>query len=428
MATALTIPLPVAETPFRRRLTTALSLAVDSIFAHRLRSFLTLLGVVIGVGSVIIVGAAIEGLGVQAQATTEKAFGSESYLLAQIASVGRLTRKEVAEKLRYNRRIRTEDYEYLRSSTGNEVLYSPYMQRFDDVKRGDQRLEAAVVIGVSAALPEIRDVGLLEGRFFTEQEERSKAFVAMVGDDVKTKLFAGENPIGKTFKVRGYDVTVVGLQEKLGSSFGRSQDNSVYMPFGTWSKIYTTPQSISVFGRPRKDTGMKLDEGLDVTRAALRTRFHTKPGALDNFEFLTPDSIRGFIDSIIGLISVIVVPVTLISLIVGGIVVMNIMLVSVTERTREIGIRKALGARRKDILLQFLLEAILVSAVGGVLGIGLGYGASRLLSEFSGATLAVTLPYVFLGVFVSASVGVISGWYPASRASKLDPIEALRQE
>ena len=428
MATALTIPVPVAETPFPRRLSTAMHLAVDSIFAHKLRSFLTLLGVVIGVGSVIIVGAAIEGLGVQAQQTTEKAFGSESYLLAQIASVGRLTRREVADKLRYNRRIRTEDYEYLRSSTGDEILYSPYAQRFDDVKRNGQTLEGAVIIGTSAALPEIRDVALLEGRYFTEQEERSKTLVAMVGEDIKTTLFAGENPIGKTIKVRGYDVTVVGMQERLGSSFGRSQDNSVYIPFGAWGKIYTTPQSISVFARPRKETGLKLDEGLDVTRAALRTRFKTKPGALDNFEFLTPDSIRGFIDNIIGLISVIVVPVTLISLIVGGIVVMNIMLVSVTERTREIGIRKALGAKRKDILLQFLLEAILVSAVGGVLGIGLGYGASWLLSELFGATLSVTLPYVFLGVMVSASVGVISGWYPASRASKLDPIEALRQE
>ena len=427
MATAITVPLPV-EMPFPRRLATALQLATASIFAHKLRSFLTLLGVVVGVASVIIVGAAIEGLGVQAQQTTEKAFGSESYLIAQIASVGRLTRKEVADMLRYNRRIRPDDYAYLKSVTGDQVLYSPYVQRFEDIKRGELTLEGSPVIGTSAAMPEIRDVALLEGRYFTEQEDRSRAFVAMVGDDIRTKLFAGENPLGKTIKVKGYDVTIIGLQERLGSSFGRSQDNSVYMPFGAWTKIYTTPPSISVFGRPRKDSGLKLEDGLDVTRSALRTRFHTRPGKKDNFEFLTPDSIRGFIDNIIGLISVVVVPVTLISLVVGGIVIMNIMLVSVTERTREIGIRKALGARRRDILLQFLVEAILVSAVGGLLGIALGYGASWLLSEMFGATLAVTAPYVLLGLFVSAAVGVISGWYPASRASKLDPIEALRQE
>jgi len=250
----------------------------------------------------------------------------------------------------------------------------------------------------------------------------------MVGEDIKTKLFNGENPIGKTFKIRGNDVTIVGLQEKLGSSFGRSQDNSVYIPFGAWTKIYTTPQSLTVFARPRKETRLTLEEGLDVTRAALRTRFHTRPGAKDNFEFLTPDSIRGFIDNILGLISVVVVPVTMISLVVGGIVVMNIMLVSVTERTREIGIRKALGARRRDILLQFLLEAIMVSAVGGLMGIGLGWGTCLGLSQAFGATLAITWPYVTLAVLVSAATGIISGWYPASRASKLDPIEALRQE
>jgi putative ABC transport system permease protein len=386
MATALTVPLP-AEIPFPRRLATSIGLATDSIFAHKLRSFLTLLGVVIGVASVIIVGAAIEGLGVQAQQTTEKAFGSESYLIAQIASVGRMTRKEFAEKQRYNRRIRYEDYEYMKSATGDEILYSPYVQRFDDAKREDLLLEGATVIGVSASLPEIRDVGLLEGRFFTEQEERSRSFVAMVGDDIRTKLFNGENPIGKTIKLRGYDVTIVGLQEKLGSSFGRSQDNSIYIPFGAWAKIYTTPPTLSVFARPRKETGLTLDSGLDVTRASLRTRFHTKPGMPDNFEFLTPDSIRGFIDNILGLISVVVVPVTMISLVVGGIVVMNIMLVSVTERTREIGIRKALGARRRDILMQFLLEAIMVSAVGGLLGIALGWTTCLLLSELLGATL-----------------------------------------
>jgi len=428
MATAVT-PLPLSvEIPPARRLITALTLATDSIFAHKLRSFLTLLGVVIGVGSVILVGAAIEGLGVQAKASTEKAFGSETYLIAQIASVGRLTRKEVAEMLKYNKRIRPEDYIYLKQVTGDEILYSPYVQTFDDVKNGEQIIEGAAVIGASAALPEIRDVALGEGRFFTDQEDRNKAFVAMVGDDIRTTLFGGENPIGKVIKVKGYDVTVVGLQEKLGSNFGRSQDSSVYLPFGTWSKIYSTPRSITVFGRPRKDSGLELEAGLDVTRSALRTRFHTRPGAKDNFEFLTPDSIRGFIDNILGLISVIVVPVTLISVVVGGIVIMNIMLVSVTERTREIGIRKSLGARRSDILLQFLVESVLVSAVGGVLGVGLGYGVSLLLTEVLGASMAVTWPYVLLGLVASGLVGVISGLYPASRASKLDPIEALRQE
>lgn len=410
------------------RFYTALGLAWDSIKAHSLRSFLTLLGVVIGVASVIIVGAAISGLGVQAQITTERAFGSETYLVAQVASLGNRNRKEVAALQRYNKRIRPEDYEYLKASTGDQILYSPYVQSFDDAKRAELTLEAVVVLGCAASLPDIRDVALIEGRFFTEQEENNRAFVAVVGDDIKAKLFGDRSPIGGTIKLKGYDFRIVGLQEKLGSSLGRSQDNSVYIPFYTWRKLYNTRGSLSVFGRPRQDSGLSLDDGLDVTRSALRTHFKAKPGKPDNFEFLTPDSIRGFIDNILGLIQVIVVPVTMISLLVGGIVIMNIMLVSVTERTREIGVRKSLGARESDIMLQFLSESIMTSAAGGILGLGLGYLVAYLATNFLGATLVVTWPYVFLALFVSASVGIISGWYPARRAARLDPVEALRAE
>ncbi len=423
------IPFPIVSEPSTwYRTTTALSLAWDSIKAHKLRSFLTLLGVVIGVASVIIVGAAISGLGVQAQQTTERAFGSESYLVAQVASFGRRTRKEVLAAQRYNKRIRTEDYEYLKQSTGDQILYSPYVQAFEDVKRGEQTLEAAVVLGCAASLPDIRDVALVEGRFFTEQEEKNRAFVAVVGDDIKSKLFNDHSPLNGIIKVKGYDFRIVGVQEKLGSSFGRSQDNSVYIPYYTWIKLFPSRGSLSVFGRPRAESGLNLDDGLDVTRAALRTHFKAKPGKPDNFEFLTPDSIRGFIDNILGLISVIVVPVTMISLLVGGIVIMNIMLVSVTERTREIGVRKSLGARQADIMLQFLMESIITSGAGGLLGLGLGYLVAFLATNFLGATLVVTWPYVVLAIFVSAGVGIISGWYPARRAARLDPVVALRAE
>ncbi|MCU0246395.1 MAG: ABC transporter permease [Bryobacter sp.] len=410
------------------RLTTAIGLAVDSIRAHKLRSFLTLLGVIIGVASVVVVGAAIEGLGVKAEETTSKAFGTDTYMVAQIASVGRLSRKEVFEKLRKNKRITKDDYEFLRIATGDDILYSPYAQRFEDVKRGDLTYEAGTVLGCAAALPQIREVLLVDGRWFTDNEERTRAQVAIIGDDIRTKLFPGESPLGKTIKVRGLDFTVLGVQERLGSSFGRTQDNSVYLPITVYWRMYGTARSLTIFGRPKPDTGMNLDDGMDVTRAALRARFHTKPGKDDNFEFLTPDSIRGFIDNIIGLISVVVVPVTMISLVVGGIVIMNIMLVSVTERTREIGVRKSLGAKSADILLQFLVESVLVSAVGGLVGLGFAALLCAGLERALDARLAITARYVFLALFVSATVGILSGWYPARRAARMDPIAALRQE
>lgn len=407
---------------------TALKLAFDSIRAHKLRSFLTLLGVIIGVSSVTLVGAAIEGLGVYAEESVSKAFGSESYLIAQIASAGRMTRKERLEKLRYNKKIRKEDVEYLRLVTGDTVYYSPYEQRLSDVKAGDKTLEACSILGVAAVLPDIRDVIVVDGRFFTEQEERASQPVAVVGDEIRATFFEGTSPLGKHIKIQGTDFTIVGVQEKLGSAFGRSQDNQVYIPSSVYARIYGHAQSLAVFGRPRPETGLSLEEGLDVTRAALRSRFKTRPGAADNFDFLTPDSVRSFIGQILGMIAAIVVPVTLISLVVGGIVIMNIMLVSVTERTREIGIRKSLGAKRSDILVQFLMESVMMSAMGGLIGLGVGALVTKILTLTLGINAKITVPYMLLSIMVSSTVGIVSGLYPAYRAARLDPVEALRAE
>ena len=409
-------------------ISTAISLATDSIRAHKLRSFLTLLGIIIGVASVILVGAAIDGLGVYAEGITAKAFGTDSYLIAQIASVGRLTRKQLADKQRRNKRIRPEDVAYLRTVTGESILYSPYAQRSEDVKGDNQTFEGAAIIGASATLPDIRDVPISDGRFFVETEERMRQHVALIGDDIRTALFPGTNPIGKKVRVSGNDFIVIGLLERQGSSFGRSLDNPVYIPITVYQQLFGSRNGTSVFGKSRAGTGLGLDASLDITRAALRTHFHTPPGQDDNFDTLTPDSVRSFVDSILGIIAAIVVPVTSISLIVGGIVIMNIMLVSVTERTREIGIRKSLGARQNDIMMQFLTESVILSLAGGLVGLALGTLVSYVLGVAFGATLKVTLPYVFLSIFVSTVVGIVSGWYPARRAARLDPVEALRAD
>ena len=407
---------------------TALRLAVDSLRSHKLRSFLTLLGVILGVSSVVVVGAAIEGLGVYAEESTAKVFGTDSYLISQVAEVGRLDRKELAEKLRRNKRIRKEDLDYLRLATGGQVVYSPYRQRPDDVKHGNTTYEGAVILGVSYSLPEIREVAVEEGRFFTEMEERSSQRVAVIGQDVSEALFSGASALGAVVKIRGLDFQVIGVQEKLGAMGGQSQDNSVYVPFPVFTRLYSKAETLSIFGRARPGSGLTLDGALDLTRAALRSRFRTRPGEDDNFGSLTPEAIRGFVDNVLSLIRVVVVPVTMISLVVGGIVIMNIMLVSVTERTREIGIRKSLGARRGDIMLQFLIEATLLAAVGGMIGLMAGALLVAVLSAVLDLALRITAPYVALALVVSSAVGIVSGWYPALRASKLDPVAALRAE
>jgi putative ABC transport system permease protein len=413
---------------FRYSFVTAWRLALDSIRAHKLRSFLTLLGVIIGVASVIVVGAAVEGLGVYADESTAKAFGSDSFMIAQVLG-GNLTRKEFLEKLRQNKPIRRDDVTYLEQVNGTTTLYSPYRQRSADVKRAELIFENAVVVGVAASMAEIRDLAIVDGRFFIPAEERARQHVVVIGNEIRNALFPGNvSALDQTVKIEGIDFRVIGVQEKLGSAFGRSQDNSAYIPATVFTRLWGIGQSLAVFGKPRPETGLSLVESLDLTRAALRTRFKARPGQPDNFDSLTPDAIRSFIDNILSLIAAVVVPVTCISLVVGGIVIMNIMLVSVTERTREIGIRKSLGARRFDILLQILVEAVLLAVVGGAAGLAAGGALTEVLARAFEIRLRITATYVGLALVVSTVVGVASGWYPASRASKLDPVAALRAE
>jgi putative ABC transport system permease protein len=317
---------------------------------------------------------------------------------------------------------------YLRTAVGDAVMYSSYQVRVVDVTANNQTFDSAQVIGVSYIMPEIRDIPVAMGRFFVASEEARHRHVAVIGDDIRMAFFPVRDPLGKTIKISGSEFTVIGVLEHQGSAFGQSQDTPIYIPSPVFQSLFGGSQNLAIFGRAQNSSGLTMTGALEDTRMALRSRFHTKPGKDDNFDNLTPDSVRSFTDSILSVIAAIVVPVTSISLIVGGIVIMNIMLVSVTERTREIGVRKSLGARKTDILLQFLIESLLLSLAGGAIGVATGALLALLISALAGATLSITAPYVIISIFVSSAVGIISGWYPARRAASLDPVEALRAE
>jgi putative ABC transport system permease protein len=413
----------------RTQFQNAFRLALDSIRVHKLRSFLTLLGIIIGVASVVLVGAAIEGLGAYARESTSKAFGGESFIVAQIVQMGNMNRREIFDRLKRNKPIRAEDVRFLRAIAGDDVLFSPYKNRVFDVKRDNVTCENTLILGVTADIATIRDVNLTDGRFFTDQEERAHLPVTVIGETVKNNLFPlGSSPVGKTIQIQGIEFTVLGVVEKLGSSFGRDQDNSLFIPVGEFDRLFGPGLGMPVFGRPKATSGLSMQQALDETRVALRTRFHARPGQPDNFDTLTPDAVRGFIDRVLGMVAAVVVPVTCISLVVGGIVIMNIMLVSVTERTHEIGLRKSLGARRSDIMMQILIEAVTLAVMGGSLGVAAGAALTFVVGRLLDFSLHMTLGYIVLAIAVSSIVGIASGWYPASRAAKLDPVEALRAE
>jgi putative ABC transport system permease protein len=409
-------------------LTTAIGLAFDSIRAHKLRSFLTLLGVIVGVASVILVGAAIDGLGAYADEITSKAFGTNSFMIAQLTSLGRISARQRMDKLKYNKKVGKDEVQYLRASMGQDVLYSSYQNRSADVRAENQTYESAQIIGVSYNMPEIRDIPVAYGRFFVASEEERHKHVAVIGDDIRMFFFPGRDPLGKIIKISGSEFTVIGVLEHQGSSFGQSLDNPVYIPSPVFQSLFGGSQNLAIFGRASPAAGLTMNGALDNTRGALRSHFHTRPGKPDNFDNLTPDSVRSFTDSILSVIAAVVVPITSISLLVGGIVIMNIMLVSVTERTREIGVRKSLGARKSDIMLQFLTESLMLSLAGGGIGVATGALLAVIISAVAGATLSITAPYVIVSIFVSSMVGILSGWYPARRAANLDPVEALRAE
>lgn len=401
----------------------ATKIALQSIFAHKLRAFLTLIGIIIGVASVVVVGASINGLNTYVTNQISKALGVNHFMFARMASVGHLSDDEWDAMNKRNKPLRWEDMEWLQHQCSTCTEIGAQANTSQDLKYDGQDLLATQIAGVTANMAQIEDKNISEGRFILTHEVERSDLVCVIGNDVKERFFTGIDPVGKTLKISEMPMTVVGVEEKRGSMFGNSMDNHVYIPLTTWQKLFGTRQSLLVHGKAASRE--QFEATLEQARIQLRNKHKLKGNQLDDFAIVDDKQITSQIDQMTGAISGVVVPVTFISLLVGGIVVMNIMLVSVTERTFEIGLRKSLGARRKHILMQFLIESSLLSAFGGLFGLLLAVGLSTLISSTTPVPMTITPIYVITSLLVSGGIGMIFGIYPAMKAAKLDPIIAL---
>jgi putative ABC transport system permease protein len=402
--------------------------AISSLRANKLRAGLTLIGIIVGVSAVIAVVTIIKGLD-QTVASTFSSQGSTVFTISKRPQI--ITSRE--DFLRFNKRknVTQDDADaiFRLCSSCWRTGISANIPR-ETVKHGDQKSDEVTIRGITISMFDIDAVNLDAGRFWSDSEQSAGHEVCVVGSDILENLFGGAPPdsvIGQDVRIAGQPFQIVGVAEKKGKIFGFSRDNLIYIPYTAYQKIYSARSSLVVF--IQAESAEKLTEVQDQVRAIMRNRRGRAFGdEEDGFALETQDVFLDLYGKATSNIYIVTIGVAAISLVVGGIVVMNIMLVSVTERTKEIGIRKAVGARQADILRQFLIEAVTVTAIGGAIGVLTGFGLAFLISKLMGFPLLLSINSALLGVGVSSLVGIISGLWPAWRAARLHPIDALRAE
>jgi len=406
--------------------TEAVAIATSSLWAHKLRSVLTLIGVVIGVTAVIAVVSLINGAN---QYVETKVFnlGADVFGLAKQPSI--ITNVDEYLEFQKRKRITVDDYQAIRElcKTCKLVGASLGGRLRVEVKSGLNSVKDTNLRAWTPQMAELYDVDLLAGRHITDSDLSAASPVCVIGQDLVDNLLPGVDPVGKEVRWNNVPCQVIGVGKKEGSTLGTSLDNWIILPLNTYSKVFGSQQD-TLRVTCRAKSAQKIQDTVDEVRQIMRGRHHLTYGAKDDFAVETSDSFLSLWKNISGTFFVVTIAIASISLIVGGIVIMNIMLVSVTERTREIGLRKAIGARRRDILRQFLIESSTISLIGGAAGVVLGVLAAKTVSWLSPLPSAVQLWSVIGGLLVALSVGLFFGTYPASKAAKLDPVDALRSE
>jgi putative ABC transport system permease protein len=405
-----------------------LKLALSAIWAHKLRSALTLLGMIIGVTAVVVVVSVIQGFNAYFDEKIA-GIGSSSFSVRRFSFDDFKDTDTIAAAQRRNKNLTLDEFEYLRSRTQLiDKLGAKANATRAQVKRNAEILEEVSVDGATANIADIDNLDISDGRFFSETENEASSRVAYLGADVANKLFPSGNAIGGEVIISGLPYRVIGVATAKGTIFGVPQDNFITIPLKTYASNFGSlinQRGLYFVATAKSDK--VFNDAVEEARFLMRARRHLSANEKDNFGILTPDAITGIRDRVLGTISLVAIAVPAIALVVGGIVIMNIMLVSVTERTKEIGIRKSLGARRTDILKQFMVEAVTLSAIGGAIGVLLAWIIGRILTAVFFPTY-LSIVAVIVALIVSGGIGVASGIFPAWKAARLDPIEALRAD
>jgi len=398
--------------------------ALHSLRGSKLRSFLTLLGIILATTTLIAVMSVISGMDVYI-AKNVSSMGADGYRVQRIVMMN-FDPKKYLEMLRRNPQLSREEYEFLRERLTLTKEIGISAGRGVTVHRGTEISEGVGLQGTSPNIGVITNLEAEEGRFLSEIENDRNRNVAFIGHDLKDKFFPGASPIGQTLTVEGVVFEIVGVSKAKGSIFGQSQDNFLIVPINTYFKIWGARNGMGLAATALDHD--HLAQAQEEARMLLRSYRHLRPKEDDTFSMLTSDALLDFWNQLTGAIAATAVGVVSVFLVVGGVVIMNIMLAVVTERTHEIGIRKSVGARKRDILNQFLVESAVLSASGGVIGVMIAWIVAVLVRSFTPVPMSVPVTAVVVGVTLSAVVGLFFGIYPAQRAAQLDPIEALRAE
>jgi putative ABC transport system permease protein len=407
-------------------LTDAVWQGVRGAAAHRLRSSLGALAIAAAVATIVIVVAALDGVAAYARTTTARAFGSETFLIAQVASPGRVSRRELQQQLQRNPAIRRVELTVIDRLAGGLVEYAPNAQTTAEVAAGGRTYENGAITGTWSTLADLRDLAIVRGRFFRPDEDRAGTQVAVIGADVADALYPAQDPLGQFIRVAGRRFEVIGLQDRLGNSGGASLDRYVWIPLSAYERAFGASRSLQIFAKTT--SGRPSVDGEDRARVSFRAARRLDPGAADTFDLLTPDAARGFVLNLSQRIGAAAGPISAMALLAAIVVVTNTVLVSVTTRTREIGVRRALGAPRTRIMQEVLAEAVVVAMAGGAVGVAVAWGLVSLLSSALGVPIGVRMTTLAVAISAAAVSGIVAGWYPALRATRLDVIAALRTE